>query len=292
MTVTSDAAHSADTAPAPTRLRTIVTYVDGEAASAARLDTAAALARTHGAHLSVLAIAHDPNIAAYGMTMAGATMADDFSGRAQAEVEARAREISERLQHEGVLFDVEAAVCTIPDVDIRLAECARYADLALVEPPYAPDAGSTAADALEAVLFRGDTPVLICPRSVEEIRTGAILVAWDGSDEALHAVNAAMGLLRAAGEVEIAMIGEDIEVAADARRLAAKLARHGVAVSLATHPADGRRTAEILLSRAKALQAGLLVMGAYSHSRLRERVLGGVTREVLELTTLPVLMAH
>lgn len=292
MTDTLDAAKAAEATRAPTRLQTIVTYVDGEPASMRRLETASALARTHGAHLSVLTIAHDPNIAAYGMTMAGVAIAEDFHKMAQDEVAGRAQQVSDQLLKDGVLFDIETAVCSIPEMASRLATAARYADLALIEPPYAENAGTTAEEALESVLFRGDTPVLVCPAGVEEIDCGTVVVAWDGSDEALHAVNAAMPFLRGAAEVELTMIGEDELVETHGHRLAAKLSRHGVGVTLTTLPADGRRTAETLLSRAAAVKAGLLVMGAYSHSRLRERVLGGVTREVLEGANLPVLMAH
>ena len=102
----------------------------------------------------------------------------------------------------------------------------------------------------------------------------------------------AIPLLRTAGRVEIAVIdptGFEGEPGAD---LAVLLARHGIAVEITTHALAGHRTSDVLRQRLTDVGADLLVMGAYGHSRFREYVIGGVTRELLAEAPVPILMAH
>ena len=130
-----------------------------------------------------------------------------------------------------------------------------------------------------------------------------MLVAWDASREAARALQQAMPFLRNAAQVEIAVFdtGSDNHLALDAGAAdpVVYLERHGVKATLSVHKVERRRSrhrrhevGEALLTVAADMQADLLVMGAYGHSRLRETILGGVTRTVFEAMTTPVLITH
>jgi nucleotide-binding universal stress UspA family protein len=123
-----------------------------------------------------------------------------------------------------------------------------------------------------------------------------VLVGWDSSREATRAINDAMPLLQAAQAVTVLAIdptdgpaGHGEMPGAD---IALHLARHGVKATIESTVSAGIGIGNVLLSRASDLGADLLVMGAYGHSRVRELVLGGSTRTVIESMTLPVLMSH
>nr|WP_222532949.1 universal stress protein [Azospirillum sp. 412522] len=123
-----------------------------------------------------------------------------------------------------------------------------------------------------------------------------VLVAWDGSREAARAVHDGLPLIRTADEV--------IVLIADAGRrdgrfgnrpgagLLTHLGRHGVNARVKTVESGGKGIADVVLAQADDEQVDLIVMGGYGHSRLREMILGGVTRRMLERMTLPVLFAH
>lgn len=154
------------------------------------------------------------------------------------------------------------------------------------------------------VISGSGRPVLVVPSAgAPPAVARRLLVSWDGGREAARALQLALPLLKDADQVSIAVF----EVASDAHTVADALAadprpwllRHGVTASLAVHAVDHQRrmnrrheVGERLLSLASEVDADLLVMGAYGHSRFRESLLGGVTRTVLESMTLPVLMAH
>ncbi len=176
---------------------------------------------------------------------------------------------------------------------------ARRADLAVIGP-----AAVGGVDVAAHVIANAGRPVLLVPAEGGQATVGRrILVSWDGGREAARALQLALPLLKDADQVSIAVF----EVASDEQKVADALAadprpwllRHGVASSLDVIAVDhhlrlSRRheVGERLLSLAAETNADLLVMGAYGHSRLRESLLGGVTRTVLASMTLPVLMGH
>jgi nucleotide-binding universal stress UspA family protein len=154
------------------------------------------------------------------------------------------------------------------------------------------------------VISGAGRPVLLVPAAGLVGAVGRrILVSWDGGREAARALQLALPLLKDADQVIIAVFEVASAAHAVADALAADprpwLARHGVKATLAVHAIDHQRrmsrrheVGERLLSLAADIEADLLVMGAYGHSRFRESLLGGVTRTVLEAMTIPVFMAH
>ncbi|WP_229505399.1 universal stress protein [Massilia mucilaginosa] len=164
-----------------------------------------------------------------------------------------------------------------------------------------PDQGGPGllADLPADVVLHAGTPVLLVPFSGERASVGQrVLVSWDASREAAIALRLALPLLRHAASVDLAVFdtGPGSHTAAEAQAAdpRAWLARHGVRASFATHPLAHKRqhVGDALLALVAQKNADLLVMGAYGHSRVRETILGGVTRTLLAAMNVPVLMAH
>lgn len=140
-------------------------------------------------------------------------------------------------------------------------------------------------------------PVLVVPYAGVFGEVGRrVLIAWDGTREANRALHDALPLIGNAEEVTVIHIGKR-EADLDADRpaldqIVRHLARHGIAARSEESPRGDIPVPDILLSRAADLGADMIVAGAYHHSHLRERLLGGVSRDLLDHMTVPVLMAH
>lgn len=143
-----------------------------------------------------------------------------------------------------------------------------------------------------AALLDTGRPVLMMPQAMPASIGARVLVAWNGSVEAARALSAAVGLVEPAAEIVVAAVGEAERDVASPEDAVAYLDAYGLAATTASPPSAGMAVAEALLLEADRRQADLLVMGAYGHSRLRETILGGVTRDILANLDLPVLMAH
>jgi nucleotide-binding universal stress UspA family protein len=147
----------------------------------------------------------------------------------------------------------------------------------------------------ESTLFEAGRPVIMVPYVQRApVKLDKVMVCWDGGRSAARAVGDAMPLLKRARKVEIVIIaherGKPTEI--EGVDLGRHLARHGLNVAVERIPGGDINVGEALLSRAADSGADLMVMGGYGHSRLREFVLGGVTRSILHSMTVPVLMSH
>jgi nucleotide-binding universal stress UspA family protein len=147
---------------------------------------------------------------------------------------------------------------------------------------------------IEAALFETGRSVLVVPYIQKGgVKLDRVMLCWDGSRSAARATGDAMPFLRRAKTVEVAIVTEhgksDETPGAD---IAQHLARHGVTVEVKQIVAPDAKTADVLLSHAADASADLLVLGGFGHSRLREFVLGGVTRSILATMTVPTLMSH
>ncbi|MGH6620929.1 MAG: universal stress protein, partial [Alphaproteobacteria bacterium] len=145
---------------------------------------------------------------------------------------------------------------------------------------------------IQRALFESGRPILIVPRTRAITALKRIAIFWNGSKEAARAVEAAMPLLRHANAVDVMWVEEDVEGDAVQTGLGGYLAWHGVAASAKPFQPGKRFIGELLMDEAAKASMDLVVMGGYSHSRLREFILGGVTQHMLENATLPVLAAH
>ncbi len=175
---------------------------------------------------------------------------------------------------------------------------ARYADLVILgqldptEPQKAVDCARP-----EDIALSSGRPVLVVPYVGHYPTLGQrVLIGWDASREATRAINDAIPLLAAASSVTVLsvdpVISRDEHGEIPGADIARHLSRHGVDARIESAPSAGVGVGDVLLSRAADLSADLLVMGAYAHPRVRELVLGGATRTILQSMTVPVFMAH
>lgn len=164
-------------------------------------------------------------------------------------------------------------------------------DMVIVgRPP--PDRTSVAELAAEAALFRTGRPVLIAPPSTPTTMGEAVVIGWNRSASSARAISAALPFLTIARSVTIVSVKTGAKVGPSLEEIAKYLSWHDVQAEVVELEPDHRLVGEVLLEEAERVNADLVVMGAYSHSRLRELILGGVTRYVLQNADIPVLMAH
>lgn len=257
---------------------------------------AAGLCEEIGAHLSVLvvAIAAPPPIGEYAAMVSDAWMEERQS--ALDGLKARAAAVTELLARSSVSSDVAVEYPENAWADEVIARRGRYADLTVIGPELM--AGETLkAKAFEGALFTSGKPVLLLPEGgAASLKPKTVMVAWDSRIEATRAVREALDLLIHAREVRLVLVDPEegdyahgAEPGADA---AAYLARHGVKVAVDRLPGMGMTTAEVLRRHAVDTGAEMIVMGGYGHSRLRQRIFGGVTSSMLDQPPLPVFVAR
>lgn len=170
-----------------------------------------------------------------------------------------------------------------------VAQRARLADVTVIaHPETGGDAAS--ADALHAVLFDSGRPVLLAPGTKPAHIGRRICLAWNGTAEAASAVTAALPWLERAEAVRILSSEGYQRRGPAAEELVPYLTLHGISTELGTIQPIGGLVGAGILAAAREFGADLLTMGAYSHSRLRQLILGGVTRHMLEHAELPILM--
>ncbi len=284
-------------------IRKLLLPLTGTAAGEAALATALIVARLWNAHVTALHVRVDSRDVAplAGEGLSGAMIEEmmsatekESSDRAQAVramfdrfVEQHHVSVSEPRYDTGHATASFAAV-TGREEDL-VAQLARLSDLTIVPHPESGDDVSSS-DALHAVLFDSGRPVLISPQTAPTSVGSRVCIAWNGTAESASAVQAALPWMLRAEAVRILTALGYQRRGPEAQDLADYLALHGVKAEVATFQPVDKTVGGGLLKAAADFGCDLLCMGAYSHSRLRQLILGGVTRVVLERSNLPVLM--
>ena len=284
-------------------IRKFLLPLTGTAAGESALATALIVARRWNAHVTALHVRVDSRDVAplAGEGLSGA-MIEEMMSATEKESGDRAhavRSMFERfvLRHGVTVQEAHPgldhatasfAAVTGREEDI-VAQQARLADLTVV--PH-PDAGEdvSSSDALHAVLFDSGRPVLISPQAIPPRIGTRVCVAWNGTAESASSVQAALPWMQRAEGVAILSADGYQRRGPGSPDLAAYLALHGVHAEIVTFRSSGGSVGAGLLAAAAQFGCDMLSMGAYSHSRLRQLILGGVTRHVLEHSTLPVMM--
>lgn len=270
--------------------KTIVLHLDTTDQCRARADFACALAARLESHLVGLAVLSPLSIPGTAPTEVVVDLLSEQWESDRRALEEAAAAFAAHAQAKG-LASVEARfVVGVPEFAVALH--ARYADLVIVGQGAASDGGIA-----ESLVLNAGRPVLVVPRSVELRQIGErIMVAWNARREATRALTDAIPMLQRAKQVDIVTVNAETKSEGHGEipgaDIALYLARHGVNANVLATTAVGTDVGAWLLSRAADLGADMIVMGAYGHSRLRELVLGGATRTVLESMTVPVLMSH
>jgi nucleotide-binding universal stress UspA family protein len=176
----------------------------------------------------------------------------------------------------------------------QFGQIARRFDLAVVGQAE-PETNPVYENIIEAALFDSGGPLIIVPYIQKAPLTlDHVMVCWDGGRAAARAIRDAMPFLRRAGGIEVVIVTNERGKQDQIERadIGAHLARHGLNVKVKRTPVGDVDVADMLLSHAADEGVDFIVMGGYGHSRLREFVLGGVTRSMLRTMTVPVLMSH
>jgi len=273
-------------------LKTVLTHWESSEASDAQLQTALDLVQRFDGHLTVATFGIEADIPPYAMAGVPAGIYQQQFGQAKEEGETLARQVGEILADASAHADASPLVSTYSGLPGKFGGLARFADLVVLQQPYEAANEDAAVYLLEGALFDGDAPVLVTPAKAGSVRMEKMLIAWNGTREALRAVKKAMPFLRAAKSIEITLVDPDATGERKGEDLALFLSRHGLTVELNYVPSRGQVVSDALYERCNDIGADLMVMGAYGHSRFREYVIGGATRDILRNVRLPVLMAH
>ncbi len=283
-------------------IRKLLLPLTGTAAGEAALNTALTIARVWNAHVLALHVRVDSRDVAplAGEGLSGA-MIEEMMSATEKESAHRASAVRSMFDRFVAAQDVALAEprsgggpsasfasVTGREEDI-VAQQARLADLTVVPHPEAGEDVSSS-DALHAVLFDSGRPVLISPQAPLPTLGKRICLGWNGTAESASAVTAALPWMQRAEAVRILSSEGYQRRGPGAPELAAYLALHGIEADVAVFPPHQGGVGAGLLAAATEFGCDLLAMGAYSHSRLRQLILGGVTRHVLERATLPVMM--
>jgi nucleotide-binding universal stress UspA family protein len=274
-------------------LKDLLVHVDNDPACSSRVDVAAALALKHEAHLTGLHPMGWPRLPGY----VEAELPPSFMDEQRRQLEGLARQAEERFHERARRRGIQGEwrVDTGDIIGITKLH-ARYADLTIVGQGI--DLKDTPYDLAylpEELALGVGRPVLVVPRyGTFETVGERVLIAWNGSREATRAVHDALPLLKLATKVTVLSIDPERDTGdrMPSADIALHLARHGVAAEGTSTLGLDIGVGDLLLSRAADLGANLIVMGAYGHSRVREIVLGGATRHILQHMTVPVLMSH
>jgi nucleotide-binding universal stress UspA family protein len=275
-------------------IASILIHVDNNTACKSRLETAIRLAQQFDAHLTALYVILPTNFPIFSQIPVGPKFIKSHrkslwegAARAQKDCEDAARDVGVTLEwraEEGILIDT-------------LNEHGRYCDLIVLGQYDPSDRNDLSEGAADHVILESGTACLVVPYiGIAANNMNNILIAWNGSMESSRAVKDAVPILKQAKRVEVLVINPEQrkvdEGDVTGAKASAYLARHGINVEAHTVHNKQSNAGDVLLSHASDFSADLVVMGAYGHTRLREKVLGGVTKHLLEHMTVPVLMSH
>jgi len=204
------------------------------------------------------------------------------------------REILEKVSSENSDGTMTALleITDTSEIDAVIERGGAYDLLVIAKPEAEAQGQAQAQDVAEAALFHTGRQVLLAPADVRETIGERILIAWNRSAQAGRAVSQALPFLERAKEVLIFYVETGAKRGPSPGRLKHYLGLHGVDANVVEIPPDYRSVGEQILDQANEFEADLIVMGAYSKSRLRERLLGGVTQYAFSKADLPVLMTR
>ena len=236
-----------------------------------------AIADVADAHLEVLCLGVDRSQTGYYYAGANAMVLQETINRAQEEAEAIEEVCRSKLAGASVRWSTDSGVAQLADLGRHVA-------------------GPELEPVIEAALFEGQAPVLVVPDSGPPRPTPkCVMIGWNESGEALNAVRAALPVLKDAENVHVVVIDPPVHGpnrSDPGGMLSQFLSRHGVRAEVDVLSKTLPRVSDVLKRHASDIEADLIVMGAYGHSRFREAILGGATRYMLEQADLPVFMAH
>jgi nucleotide-binding universal stress UspA family protein len=272
----------------------VVNLSVGERANPAE-DYAISIAATFSAHVAGIAFLYYPVVP---VADAGFIISPEMIETLQRDNAAATKAAIDRFATASARAGVSAEPLTpgarFASVGDQFGRIARRFDLSVVGQAES-ETNAIEEKIVEAALFDSGRPVIVVPYIQNApLKLDRVMVCWDGGRAAARAIADAMPFLERAGRVEVVMIagerGKQDEI--EGADIGQHLARHGLTVEVKRIVAGDIDVADMLLSHAADAETDFIVMGGYGHARLREFVLGGVTRSILRTMTAPVLMSH
>jgi len=272
--------------------------ITGTAGDESALSAAVALASAFGAHLSVVQPVNLPMPIPGPWGITPDLVQSEMYAQLRAEADERATKLRSRLDKEGISWEVRVDEARFTEPPRAMARQARYADLSVMAAPkQGADDGGVARAFFSSMLFESGRPVLAIPaHHPAKLPFRHVVVAWKPTREATRALHDALTMLTGATSIDVVTVDP---VVSDFDHgpypgvdIATHLARHDLTVNVVSLPRSGQTVATALLRHAAESDAQLLIAGGYGHSRLREWVLGGTTRELLQALHLPIFFSH
>ena len=277
----------------------LLVHIDASAACKHRTDAALALARRQGASVTGVALALESTISTYVGIDFPASLSEAQQDVVRKSADTAIAMFEEAAGEAGVKCTTHRITCGATKAPAQLSFHARHADITFMGQPNKDDPGAAFQDSLlDGVLFASGRPVYVVPHIGRfEVPSRKAVIAWDGGKKAARAVNDAIPLLEGrGGEIVVLVINAEQRKGAHGDQpgadIAAHLERHGLSTRVERQTVAQVSVDAAILNYLFDASADLLIMGAYGHSRLRERAFGGVTNEILHQMTTPVLMSE
>jgi len=282
----------------------ILTMIDGETHDAIDLEAAGHLAKTFNCHADVLHVRRDPS---YRRTHFGEGVPDEIYNQMrnhfkerEAEVAVTCRKVFDEWRQANDFREADKPMGNsgptarfldrTGNVNHIISQIGRLADLVILESPSLENGWLS--PAAEAAIYATGRPVLFSPTMQLHSLGERISLFWNDTVEATRASSVALPFLARAKSVEISTIHHEHFEEENVQAFAEYLSWHGIDASIKVIRARHQTTGEALIDAAWQYNADMIVMGAFGHSRIRELVLGGVTRHVLKVAGRPVMMMH
>jgi nucleotide-binding universal stress UspA family protein len=277
-------------------IKNILLHLDHSSGCQNRLQTAFAMASNYDALITGLFVVPDYVVPSYVEAQISVDLITDVTEKALARARDTLSEYQKMAAAAGVTMDahvVEGQVIPI------LREHSKYSDLLMLGQDQPDDPDNASYGLADALLFEGACACMVVPHSGKLALPGKrILLTWNASRESAHALREAMPMLKTAETLVVLSSEPDDADATIARghphadELARFLESHGIeSVSSGINDLD-ISASDAILGQAAEMDADMIVMGAYGHARLREIILGGVTRDLLKQSPIPLFLAH
>jgi nucleotide-binding universal stress UspA family protein len=281
-------------------IKDVIVHLDGSSTDEERLQHAEIFASASQAHLTGLLTNPLPDFSTLVPMDGGAAAAEILSGLeedALRQGDLMQQRLAERFSRLAVPNEIRRLNGTPGQLPGLAASEARWSDLFIAGQPYQGN-GASQWDALfEAVLFEGGRGVLVVPPGrppADAIRR--VVVCWRDTRESARAVAEALPIIEKSARTIILLVDpEDTsgrDGSASSSDIAKHLDRHGARIEVSIADSNGRNVSDVILEQATRASADLIVMGGYGHSRAREWMIGGATRDMLNSSSFPILMAH
>ena len=275
-------------------MKSILASIPTERGFQGLIDAAASLAKMFDTRLDAVAIGYETT--SIGLAVEGGTAVAAIyeieRERAQARAEAALSIVVAEAQRRSFQCKCIPMTATPFEAAAMIGARARLYDLTIVPQPEV-EFDSYDNTLPQEILFEAGGPVLFVPYTFRgPLKISNIGIAWDGSRLAARAAREAMPFLKNAENITLITVNDTVHPEASAQALQSRLTHQGLRATISRSVAAPADIQPMLLSITADTGLDLIVMGGYGHSRLKERILGGVTRGMLESMTVPTLMSH